>query len=272
MLIDGRAIAKEIEARVREAVSGRSPQLSVGIIAAGGNAATSSYLSIKKKFAERVGISVSLYDCGPTATTEEVIAAIKKAESAHDGVIVQMPLSKDADSNQARNTVSWKKDIDVLSDEAFQKFAENESPAMPPVAGAVAEILRQNNIFVQDRRAVVVGKGRLVGTPAATWLMREGAQVTVVDASTQNAREMTLRADILVLGAGVPGLITPDMIQENAIVLDAGTSEAGGVIKGDADPRCAEKAFLFTPVPGGIGPITVAILFENLIKLSAVES
>lgn len=270
MLIDGRAIAREIEERVRAAVAARTQPLSVGIISAGGNAATASYLAIKQKFAARVGITVALYDCGATTTTEEIVAAIQKAENEHDGIIVQLPLSPGANVDIARNAVSWRKDIDVLGDAAFAHFSTAESPAMPPVVGAIAEILTQHACTVRGKRAVVFGKGRLVGIPASTWLMREGAQVTVIDASTQNAREMTLRADIIVLGTGVPGLLTPDMIQNGVVVLDAGTSEAGGVIKGDADIRCAEKAALFTPVPGGIGPITVAVLFENLVKLTSL--
>jgi methylenetetrahydrofolate dehydrogenase (NADP+) / methenyltetrahydrofolate cyclohydrolase len=120
---------------------------------------------------------------------------------------------------------------------------------------------------VFERHVVVVGSGKLVGLPASRWFMEQGSAVSVVTKDTADIAYYTKNADIIVLGAGVPRLLTPDMVKEGVVILDAGTSEDGGVLAGDADPACAEKASLFTPVPGGIGPITVAVLLRNLVEL-----
>jgi methylenetetrahydrofolate dehydrogenase (NADP+) / methenyltetrahydrofolate cyclohydrolase len=116
---------------------------------------------------------------------------------------------------------------------------------------------------------VIVGRGRLVGMPAEIWCQKQGARVTVVTRETKDAGELIAQAQILILGAGQPGLITKDMVRPNVILFDAGTSEDGGVLKGDADPGCAAVASLFTPVPGGIGPITIAVLLRNLLSLAS---
>jgi methylenetetrahydrofolate dehydrogenase (NADP+)/methenyltetrahydrofolate cyclohydrolase len=142
------------------------------------------------------------------------------------------------------------------------------SGVLPPVVGAISEVSLRHNVVFSGQRVVIVGKGRLVGAPAELWCSQQGADVTVVTEETANAADIIRNASILILGAGKPSLVTPDMIKEGVILFDAGTSEDGGVLRGDADPLYAQKAALFTPVPGGIGPITVAVLLRNLVTLS----
>ena len=126
-------------------------------------------------------------------------------------------------------------------------------------------ILTTHSISVPGTIVTIIGSGRLVGLPSYRWFLERGAHVSVVTKDTEDISYHTKNADIVVCGAGVSGLLTPDMIREGAVVLDAGTSEEGGELRGDADPRCGEKASLFTPVPGGIGPITIAILLQNVV-------
>jgi methylenetetrahydrofolate dehydrogenase (NADP+)/methenyltetrahydrofolate cyclohydrolase len=132
----------------------------------------------------------------------------------------------------------------------------------------VDEIFRQNGIFASGKNAVVIGAGFLVGDPVAKWLRAQGAHVEVVTSSSANMTELLKTADIVVSGAGSPHLVKPTMLKSEVILIDAATSESNGIIVGDIDPECAEAASLFTPVPGGVGPIAVALLFENAVLLA----
>ena len=145
-------------------------------------------------------------------------------------------------------------------------FKDGKFDIMPPVVGAIAEILKRESVSVKDKNVVVIGKGALVGEPAAVWFKQQGARVVVLDRKTKNISMVTKDADIIVSGAGVPSLITADMLSDGVIFFDAGTSESGGVLKGDASPECALKCSIFTPVPGGIGPITIAVLLRNVVE------
>jgi methylenetetrahydrofolate dehydrogenase (NADP+)/methenyltetrahydrofolate cyclohydrolase len=135
------------------------------------------------------------------------------------------------------------------------------------VAGAVAEVLERHHVDVTGKKTVVVGAGKLVGKPVASMLAEMGAEVSVVT-STEGSLEELKTADIVVLGAGSPGFVKPDMLKEGVVLIDAGTSESNGKLAGDADPSCAEVASVFTPVPGGIGPLAVAMIFKNLLALT----
>ena len=138
---------------------------------------------------------------------------------------------------------------------------------MPPVAAAVALILATHDVRVDGAYAVVVGQGRLVGEPVTAWLRQRGASVTVLTRESSD-RSALANADLIVTGAGVAGLIRPEDITQGCVLIDAGTSESDGSIVGDADPACALKASVFTPVPGGVGPVAVACLFRNAAFLA----
>ncbi|HEV8666956.1 MAG TPA: bifunctional methylenetetrahydrofolate dehydrogenase/methenyltetrahydrofolate cyclohydrolase, partial [Candidatus Paceibacterota bacterium] len=154
-------------------------------------------------------------------------------------------------------------DVDGITD--TQKLVRS------PVAEAVSEVLVRSNVSVQNKTAVVVGAGKLVGAPVAELLRELGANVSVI---TQNEGSLLdlKTADIVVLGAGEPGLVSPEMLKEGVVLIDAGTSEASGRLAGDASPACAEVASVFTPVPGGIGPISVAMIFKNLFTLAPIKN
>jgi methylenetetrahydrofolate dehydrogenase (NADP+)/methenyltetrahydrofolate cyclohydrolase len=139
---------------------------------------------------------------------------------------------------------------------------------MPPVAAAMKTILERAGIAVKGLRAAVVGNGWLVGEPCAAWLAQQGAAVTVLTRDSADFTSALAAADIIVSGAGSPGLIKPGMVKQGVVIIDAGTSESNGAIVGDADPACADIASVFTPVPGGVGPVAVACLFQNAITLA----
>lgn len=260
MIIKGKEIASQIK---KELKFDKEPVFGVFEMVDGipldVRMATEKFVEIKKKFAKDVGVRIVEVKLPSTSITIDVVNIIKEREAEFDGIIVQFPLPSHIDIEEVRNAIPSKKDIDAVSDKAREEFK-----MYPPVIGAFKEILDRNNVVIKDKKVVIVGRGELVGKPAVIYFEREGANVVILGRDS-NLEEETIDADILVLGAGVPGLIKPNMIKEGVVILDAGTSEDRGKLAGDADPECAEKASIFTPVPGGIGPITIAVLFKNLL-------
>lgn len=243
----------------------RSPRILA--IVANETPATKSYLSIKAKRAADAGCVLEVQQFPESVSVVELQSAI--TESDADAIIVQLPLPEGIDAKIICDSIPVLKDADILSDAARQKFARGDADALvPPVVGAIADIFNVEKIEVKGKRSVVIGRGFLVGAPAAMWLAQQGAQVTVVNHSTQDFLEVIRDADIIVSGAGSPHLIKPAMLKKGCVLIDAGTSESNGTIAGDADPACAERCSTFTPVPGGIGPLAVACLFENAVALT----
>lgn len=262
MIVDGRAIASAILKEVRSRVP---YPLTVRAVVVAPSAATESYLSIKAARAEEAGMHLDIVRLPDHALEEEVMDAV--ARPGADAVIVQLPLPEHLDAKAILNAIPPELDADVLSMRSYARFADDEDGALlPPVVAAIAEILERASVMVAGKGAVVVGQGRLVGMPAAAWLVNQGAEVMVVTKDEGDLSRLS-EADLVISGAGSPALIKPQHIQEGAVLIDAGTSESGGAIVGDADPSCAQKAAIFTPVPGGVGPVAVACLFRNVMLL-----
>jgi methylenetetrahydrofolate dehydrogenase (NADP+)/methenyltetrahydrofolate cyclohydrolase len=258
MIVDGKEIAERVYKRTYEAIQelGRAPVLT--IITCAPNFETQKYLALKEKKAAAIGMATRVIELSDASTTENFCEAIEKARDDSDGIIVQLPLPKDVDVKTVFAHIPATHDVDALN-------PENHT-VLSPVVGAFFEIISLYNLVIEGKLVTVIGNGRLVGLPACAWFQSAGAHVSVVTRDTGDISVHTKTADIIVCGAGSPGLLTPDMIKDGAIVLDAGTSEEGGELRGDADPQCAEKASLFTPVPGGIGPVTIAILLSNVVS------
>lgn len=273
MIIDGNNIAKNIlQTYSRELAKLEIPAV-LSVFVVGDEYVTEKFVTIKRKMAEDVGIQVRLHQYSPEVPTAELAGDIKKNALQEEvrGVIVQLPLPQSVDAQEVLASIPIEKDIDVLSFESNSKFRNGTLDILPPVVGAISEILGIEDIGIKGKRVVVIGKGPLVGMPASIWFKREGAHVVAADRKTLNLKEVLQRAEIIISGAGMPGLITPDMITKGVVLFDAGTSEASGKLRGDADSRCAEKCSVFTPVPGGLGPITIAVLLRNLAVRSLKE-
>lgn len=259
MIINGRQIAEDIKQELKAELEGKN--LVLAVIWVGDDPATGKFVALKKKFGEAIGVEVRVLECGEEITEEELAEQMQKLadDSGVNGIIVQLPLPKQINVSRILNLIPANKDVDALTDDAS---------VLSPVTGAVKEIFERNNVDLNNKRIVVVGKGKLVGRPTAIWLAQEGYEVEIVDRSTKDLAGALLGAEVIISGVGEPGLIKPGFIQEGVVLIDAGTSESAGKLAGDADPACAEKCALFTPVPGGVGPITVAIIFKNLIQLA----
>lgn len=266
MIADGRKIASAILAEVREKVAGEKPV--VRAITVQPSVATTSYLRIKEQRAEEGGMHLEVVRLADDATEEDVISAIQAPGAS--AVIVQLPIPEALDLARILNSIPLEKDADVLSDAAYARFDEGaEGALVPPVAAGVGEILARTGVEVRGKRTVVVGRGQLVGKPCATLLARLGADVSVVHRDTENPEALYREADIIVSGTGKTHLIKPDMVKDGAVLIDAGTSGATGAVAGDIDPAAASKASVFTPVPGGVGPVAVSCLFSNTAILVA---
>lgn len=266
MIVDGRAIAADILASVKTEAASRGRVLVVRAVTVAPTGPTQSYLRIKSARAEDAGMQLEVVELPANAQTEEVIAAVRAPGA--DAVIVQMPLPELVNAQFVMDEIPLEQDADVLSTLAYEYFIYgHEGAVIPPVTAAVKEVLDRSKVDVVGKRVVVVGAGKLVGQPTAAWLERMGADVSVVTRSSGD-HSLLPHADIIITGAGAPGIITPDQIKDGVVLIDAGTTESSGAIVGDIHPSCAEKASVFTPVPGGIGPISVACLFQNVAKLT----
>jgi methylenetetrahydrofolate dehydrogenase (NADP+)/methenyltetrahydrofolate cyclohydrolase len=237
VIIDGKRIAEDILNELGNSLRGRT----LGIVVNSGDPATESFVKIKERVAARLGVEVK------RGELQDLLATC-------DGVLVQLPHPQ-AEALLAQ--IPPDKDVDALGPAPI---------VLAPVAAAVKEVLTRSGVDIKNKKAVVVGEGRLVGRPMAVMLRAEGALLHIITLESGSLAELK-NADIVVSGAGSPGLIKPEMLKQGVVFIDAGTSESSGKVVGDADPSCAEVASIFTPVPGGVGPIAVAMLFKNLSEL-----
>lgn len=266
MILDGRALAQSILAQVKARAAALPSAPHIVAIVTNETPATRSYLKIKEKRAADAGCVFETIRFPENASTATLAAAARTART--DAIIVQLPLPESVVEADVCDAIPPSKDADVLSATARAAFENTDGALLPPVVGAVRKILEFGNVNIAGKRAVVIGAGFLVGAPVATWLRRQGAAVEIVTKESGDLSAALRAADIVVSGAGAPHLITPDLLKEGVVLIDAGTSESGGAVAGDADPSCADICSLFTPVPGGVGPIAVACLFENAVALA----
>ena len=262
MITDGKKIAEDIYSQIKTDLSQSGRQLSLSIFTCDPNPETKKYLKLKQAKAAALGVDMVVVDFHKEVTFSEIESVVEKSVLAGNGIIVQLPFPSHIDVDSLLEKIPAQVDVDVMN------YQGGDGEVLPPVVGAIKEIAVRHNIDFAGKQVAVVGHGRLVGAPAALWAKGQGAIITVIDKGTENAEAILRESDIIISGAGSPGLITPDKIKEGAVLFDAGTSEEGGVMRGDADPDCATKCSLFTPVPGGIGPITIAVLLRNLLILS----
>lgn len=270
MIIDGKKIAEEIIELLAAERHMLPPVLCLGVLMGAEDAASASFVKIKERVAERLHVAVVRELINADSTTAQALQALAHLSSTCAGVIVQMPLPPQISLTDILAALPPEKDVDAITEEyqgPSSIFHRGRPLMRAPVAEAISEVFMRTNIVARGKRAIVVGAGKLVGAPAAALLKELGADVSVITRNEGSLLDLK-DADIVVLGAGEPGLVRPEMLKEGVVLIDAGTSEQGSRLVGDADPRCAEAASVFTPVPGGIGPIAVAMIFKNLFALA----
>jgi methylenetetrahydrofolate dehydrogenase (NADP+) / methenyltetrahydrofolate cyclohydrolase len=270
MIIDGKAIAAQLyeELAIERAQFG---EVTLGHLVTEMSPVTASYARIKERGAERLGIKMVRVELPAGSGTPEALAGIQKLVDETDGVIPQLPIVPGIDAAAVINAIPKEKDVDVLSLAACAEFEKGNWPAVPPVPAALVYILEKSGVKISGAKVTVVGYGRLVGKPAATLFRQHGGIVTIADKGA-DVSALTRDADIIVLGTGVSGILKPDMVKPGVAVVDAGASEQGGKVVGDADPAVAEKCSVFTPVPGGVGPVAIAMIYKNVFALKRAAS
>ena len=274
-IINGKEIAKSLKESLAAKVVeldqkyGRTPNLVV--ILGGDDPGSVSYVTGKAKAANEVGIRNTTLRFPDTITEQELLAKVEELnnDSDVDGILVQLPLPKHIDENKVIATIAIEKDVDAFSPMSVARLWLKLPTVVPCTPNGIIKLLKSTGIEIQGKEAVVIGRSNIVGLPVAKLLLDENATVTIAHSRTRNLAEVTRRADILVVAIGRERLVTADMIKPGAVVIDVGVNRDSrtGKLCGDVDYDAAkEVAAYITPVPGGVGPMTIACLMENTVE------
>jgi len=276
LLLDGRAAAKAVRADLARrvaALEARGVKPGLRILLVGNDPASCVYVASKEKASAKVGIEARVERLPENAGIDDVARVVESwnRDPAVHGYIVQLPLPRQLDAHRVLELVSPAKDVDGLSPASLGALASGRPEFMPATPSGIIELLLRNGITVSGKRVVIVGRGELVGRPLAGMLLLRGergdATVTVCHSRTRELGAVCRTAEILVVAAGRAGLVTGEMVSEGVVVVDAGTNSVGGRLVGDVDfDSVTSKASAITPVPGGVGPMTVAMLLANTVK------
>ena len=270
MVIDGKQLASEIIEELKKEREAILKKIRLAVVLVGDNPASLSFIKQKEKVAQELNIDFRLYQYPETIKTKELrkkVSAICRV-TFNRGVVVQLPLPASINSQVVLNAILPLKDPDILSEKNLGGFYVNRLIVLPPVIEAIKFLLKKYQIPIEGKIVLLIGRGQLVGKPAALWFINQRATVIVANSKTQNLMNFTKSADVIVSSAGVPNLITGDLVKEGVVIFDAAVVSEAGKLKGDSDfDSLQDKAALLTPVPGGLGPLTVAFLFKNLLEL-----
>ncbi len=268
IIIDGKALNLKVQEKIKSEIKNCMIRPSVAVIQVGDNPASNSYIKNKEKSCSAVGIYFRLYKFEDGTPELTIINKIKELNNDEyvNGIMIQLPLPPQYNEKRLVNAISNAKDVDGLTDINVGRFVNGKKTLIPCTALAVMRILEEENISVVGKNVVIIGRSKLVGKPLSTLMLYNDATVTVCHSKTINLKDFTLNADIVVVACGVPKLLTADMVKEGAVVIDVGINRVDGKLVGDVDfEEVSKKASHITPVPGGVGPMTVAMLLENII-------
>ena len=270
-LLDGKKLSEKILTNLKKEIKKSNLKLRLAVVQVGENSVSQIFINQKKKACEKVGINFRLFKFPVKVSAPKLKKEIKKIvrNLANPGIIIQLPLPKKFLPEEFLNLILEKKDIDVLSEESLGKFYQGTLKILPPTVNGILRLLKNYKIELKGKDVVVIGAGRLVGFPLAIQLLKEKATLSVLNEFTKDALSFTKKANILISGVGRPNLIKSKMVKRGVVIIDAGSAMKKGKLVGDVDFKSiGQKASYITPVPGGVGPMTVACLLENLVKLS----
>ncbi|MFA5927048.1 MAG: bifunctional 5,10-methylenetetrahydrofolate dehydrogenase/5,10-methenyltetrahydrofolate cyclohydrolase [Patescibacteria group bacterium] len=265
-IFDGRAIRNQILDELKSKISSSSHVPVLAVFLVGDDPVSTNYVAIKQKIAEKLGIQVRLFHFPEYVSEKEIIDTIIDLNNRPmiSGIMVQIPLPKGIDRDNIIRTIDPAKDVDGL-----RYCLGLESGFLPPVVLAIEKAMAGAGANLETMNTLIIGQGFLVGNPLVRYLHNKYEKVrklTILSKPVDNLTAITTKADIIISAVGKAGLIGGNMIKAGAILIDAGTSEIGGELKGDIDQSAYDKAAFITPVPGGIGPVTVAMLMQNLLE------
>lgn len=278
-LIDGKAVSASVRAQVAEEVEqlkqqGVTPGLAVVIV--GDDPASRTYVNNKKKACAQTGIYSEEYALLATTTQEELMELIEKLNNKKDinGILVQSPLPNGLDEEAVVEAIVPEKDVDAFHPSNVGRIMIGNFHFLPCTPAGIIELLRSQDIEIQGKECVVIGRSNIVGKPMAMLLLHNNGTVTICHSKTKNLKEICKRADILVAAVGKPKFVTADMVKPGAVVIDVGMDrDENGKLCGDVDFAEVEKiAGYITPVPGGVGPMTIAMLLRNTLTAARLQN
>lgn len=271
-VIDGRALAKKVEEEVKEGVQKLKAEKGIipglATILVGEDPASKMYVRLKHKVCERIGIHGEDHNLPASISQEELTTHIKQLNLRDDihGILLQLPLPKHLDDKEAMLAIDPKKDADGFHPYNMGNLLIGNEGFVPCTPKGVIRAMEEHGVQIQGKHAVIVGHSNVVGKPMAAMLINRNATVSVCHVFTRDLKQYTLDADILVVGTGVKHLIKADMVKEGVVVFDVGITEENGKVYGDVDfENVIKKASLITPVPGGVGPMTISILMQHVL-------
>ncbi|HDG3759464.1 TPA: bifunctional methylenetetrahydrofolate dehydrogenase/methenyltetrahydrofolate cyclohydrolase FolD [Staphylococcus aureus] len=271
-ILDGKQIAKDYRQGLQDQVEalkekGFTPKLSVILV--GNDGASQSYVRSKKKAAEKIGMISEIVHLEETATEEEVLNELNRLnnDDSVSGILVQVPLPKQVSEQKILEAINPEKDVDGFHPINIGKLYIDEQTFVPCTPLGIMEILKHADIDLEGKNAVVIGRSHIVGQPVSKLLLQKKASVTILHSRSKDMASYLKDADVIVSAVGKPGLVTKDVVKEGAVIIDVGnTPDENGKLKGDVDyDAVKEIAGAITPVPGGVGPLTITMVLNNTL-------
>ena len=273
--IDGKQISAQIKDELKERVEKEKLEVTLAVIQVGNDPASTVYVENKKKACEYIGIRSLAYELPEETPEEELLQLIKELNDRDDvnGILVQLPLPAHMDEDKVIQTISPKKDVDGFHPQSVGALSIGQPGFVSCTPAGVIQLLKRTGVEIDGKECVIVGRSNIVGKPMALLMLRENATVTVCHSHTKDLKEVTKRADILIVAIGKPKFITKEYVKDGAVVIDVGIHRgADGKLCGDVDyDDVAPITYAITPVPGGVGPMTIAMLMNNCVEAKGLQ-
>lgn len=278
-IIDGKAVSARVKEQVRkeaETLREKGIEIGLAVVIVGDNPASRVYVNNKKKACAEVGFNSYEYALPDETTEAELLELVEKLNNDDkvNGILVQLPLPKQINENAIINAIRPEKDVDAFHPENVGHIMIGDFSFLPCTPAGVMELIAETGVDVCGKNCVVIGRSNIVGKPMAMLLLHKNGTVTICHSRTKNLEEICSNADILVAAVGKAGFVTPDMVKEGAVVIDVGMNRnTEGKLCGDVDyAACFDKAGYITPVPGGVGPMTIAMLMRNTLTAAKIKN
>jgi len=277
-IIDGKVISGQIKDELKIKVAeykANGVEITLAVIQVGSDPASSVYVNNKKKACEYIGIKSLAYELGEETTQEELLKIITDLNDRDDvnGILVQLPVSKHIDEDLVIKSIDPKKDVDGFHPESVGALCIGQPGFVSCTPAGIIQLLKRSNVEIEGKECVVIGRSNIVGKPMAILLLRENGTVTIAHSRTKNLKEVAKRADILVAAIGKPKFITKEYVKDGAVIIDVGIHRMeNGKLCGDVDfDDVIDTVSAITPVPGGVGPMTIAMLMNNCVESVEIQ-
>lgn len=275
MRIDGKAISQMVKDELKERVKNEGIQAALAVIQVGNDPASTVYVGNKKKACEYIGIQSLSFELPEETPEEELLDLVRELNERDDvdGILVQLPLPAHMDEDKVIQTISPKKDVDGFHPQSVGALSIGQPGFVSCTPAGVIQLLKRSGIEIEGKECVIVGRSNIVGKPMALLMLRENATVTICHSRTKDLKEVTKRADILIVAIGKPKFITREYVKEGAVVIDVGIHrDENNKLCGDVDFDDVEPVTsAITPVPGGVGPMTIAMLMNNCVEAKGLK-